>query len=98
MKTIITLSALTLLSNFAIAESFNYEQQIGSPDVSHQSFDSIGQKASTQDVRISLNEWYSGNPDVEHVPFNHEGEVSKSMGDLITGYDVLSRSNPDLAS
>mgnify|MGYP000591172738 CR=1 FL=1 len=98
MKTIITLSALALVSNLAIAESFTYEQQIGSPDVSNQSFDSNGQKASSGDVRVSLNDWYRGNPDVEHVPFNREGEVSKSMDDLITGYDVLSQSNPDLAS
>ena len=98
MKTIIALSALALLSNLAIAESFNYEQQIGSPDVSNQSFDSSGQKASTREVHVSLDDWNRGNPDVEHVPFNREGEVSKSMGDLITGYDVLSQTNPDLAS
>ena len=98
MKTIITLSALALFSNLAIAESFTYEQQIASPDLSNQSFDSTGQKASARVVRVSLNEWYSGNPDVEHVPFNREGEVSKSRGDLVTSYDQLNQSNPDLAS
>ena len=98
MKTIITLSALALLSNLATAESFTYEEQIASPDLSNQSFSSSGQKASAREVRVSLNEWYGGNPDVEHVPFNRGGEVSKSMDDLITGYDVLSQTNPDLAS
>ena len=98
MKTIITLSALALLSNLAVAESFTYEEQISSPDVSHQSFSSRGHMASTGEVHVSLDDWNRGNPDVEHVPFNHEGEVSKSMGDLITGYDVLSQTNPDLAS
>ena len=98
MKTIITLSALALLSNLAIAESFTHEEQIASPDVSNQSFDSSGQQASTHEVRVSLDDWNRGNPDVVHVPYNHEGEVSKSMGGLITGYDVLSQSNPDLAS
>ena len=98
MKTIITLSALALLSNLAIAESFTYEEQIASPDVSNQSFDSSGQKASVREVHVYLDDWNRGNPDVEHVPFNREGEVSKSMSDSITSYDALNQSNPDLAS
>ena len=98
MKAIITLSALALLSNLAIAESFTYEEQISSPDVSHQSFSGSGQKASTREVHVSLDDWSRGNPDVEHVPFDHQGEISKATGELITGYDALSQSNPDLAS
>ena len=98
MKTIITLSALALVSNLAIAENFAYEEQIASPDLSNQSFDSSGQKASAREVHVSLDDWSRGNPDVEHVPFNREGEVSKSMKDLVTSYDALNQSNPDLAS
>ena len=98
MKTIITLSALALVSNLAIAENFAYEEQIASPDVSHQSFDSSGQEASTREVQVSLDNWNRGNPDVEHVPFNHKGGVSKSMGDRVTSYDALNQSNPDIAS
>ena len=98
MKTIITLSALALFSNLAIAESFTYEQQIASPDLSNQDYHSSGPHASTRLVRVSLDDWSRGNPDVEHVPYNHEGEVSKSMGEQVTSYDVLNQSNPDLAS
>ena len=98
MKTIITLSTLALLSNLAIAENFAYEEQIASPDLSNQSFDGSGQKESTREVHVSLDDWYRGNPDVEHVPYHREGEISKSMGDLVTSYDALNQSNPDIAS
>ena len=64
MKTLITISALALMSNLAIADNFNYEQQIASPDLSNQDFSSTGTQASTTDVRVSLSDWYRGNPDV----------------------------------
>jgi hypothetical protein len=95
MKTIITLSALALLSNLAIAESFTHEQQIASPDLSNQDFSSSGQQASKQEVRVSLNDWYRGNPDVEHVPYIHDGIVIGNPTEF-TAYDELSRQNPDL--
>jgi hypothetical protein len=95
MKTIITLSALALLSNLAIAESFNHEQQIASPDLSNQDFSSSGQQASTREVRVSLEDWNRGNPDVAHVPYNHEG-ITISNPAQFTAYDELSRQNPDL--
>jgi hypothetical protein len=95
MKTIITLSALALLSNLAIAESFTHEQQIASPDLSNQDFSSSGQQASTQEVRVSLNDWYRGNPDVENVPYSHDGIVIGNPA-AFTAYDELSRQNPDL--
>jgi hypothetical protein len=95
MKTIFTVSALALLSNFATAESFTYEQQIASPDLSSQDFISSGNQAPTREVRVSLNDWYSGNPDVVHVPYDHDGIVIRSPLNF-TAYEELSRQNPDL--
>lgn len=95
MKTLITVSALALISNLAIADSFNYEQQIASPDLSNQSYSSNGPHASTRDVRVSLNDYYRGNPDVVHVPYNHDGIVIRGPMQF-TAYDELSQQNPDL--
>lgn len=95
MKTIITLSALALLSNFALAENFSYEQQIASPDLSNQDFSSNGNTPSAHEVRVSLNDWYQGNPDVAHVPFPHDGIIIRGTMNF-TAYDELSRQNPDL--
>ncbi len=95
MRTLITVSALALVSNLAIAENFSYEQQIASPDLSNQSFNSSGNKASSGDVRVSLDDYYRGNPDVAHVPYNHDDIViTGSM--QFTAYDELSQQNPDL--
>ena len=98
MKTIITLSALALMSNLAIAENFTYEQQIASPDLSNPDVKVSERQASTQEVRVSLDSWNRGNPDVAHVPYNHDGMEMKSEGGQITSYDALNQSNPDLAS
>lgn len=95
MRTLITVSALALVSNLAIADNFDYEQQIASPDLSNQDFSSTGTQVSTSDVRVSLNDWYRGNPDVAHVPYNHDGMVIRGPMHF-TAYDELSRQNPDL--
>ncbi len=95
MKTLITVSALALISNLAIAESFNYEQQIVSPDLSNQNYSSNGPRASTSDVRVSLNDYYRGNPDVVHVPYHHDGIIIRGPMQF-TAYDELSQQNPDL--
>ena len=95
MRTLITVSALALLSNLAIAENFNYEQQITSPDLSNQDFSSNGPKASIRDVRVSLNDYYRGNPDVAQVPYSHDDIVIRGPMHF-TAYDELSRQTPDL--
>lgn len=99
MRTLITVSALALMSNLAIAENFAYEQQIASPDldpnVQSLDFNSSGSKPSTREIRVSLNDYYRGNPDVVHVPYNHEGVIIKGPM-LFTAYDHLNRQNPDL--
>ena len=95
MKTLITVSALALISNLAIAESFNYEQQIASPDLSNQNYSSNGPRASARDVRVSLNDYYRGNPDVVHVPYHHDAIVIRGPM-RFTAYDELSRQTPDL--
>ncbi len=101
MKTIITLSALALISNVAIADGFEYEKQVGSQDLDPNASisDSIRDpEVSNSKVRISLNDWYRGNPDVAHVPYNHDGGEQKVEGGLASSYDALSQGNPDLTS
>ena len=101
MKTIITLSAMSLISNTALAGAFEHEARIGSPDLvfSIHTSDSVhNPEVSNSPVRISLHDWYRGNPDVENLPYNHEGVELKFQNDFIGGYEVLSRDNPDLAS
>lgn len=99
MRTLLTVSALALLSNLSIAETFTYEQQVGSPDldpnIQSLDFKSSGHQASAGDVHVSLDDFYRGNPDVEHVPYNHDGIIIRSPKRL-TAYDELSRQNPDL--
>ena len=95
MKTIITLSALALLSNLALAESFNHEQQIASPDLSNQDFSSSDPMPSSKDVRVSLHELNRDNPDIENVAFNHDAVLNRGSTQF-TAYDELSRQNPDL--
>ena len=100
MKTIITLSALALMSNLALAESFSYEEQISSqdvdPNISSISASIKDPEVSASDSRISLQDFYSGNPDVEHVPYNHEGQDLQIKGDMFTSYDAWSQGNPDV--
>ncbi len=95
MRTLITVSALALVSSLAIAENFSYEQQIASPDLSNQSFSSSGHQATSGGVRVSLDDYYRGNPDVTHVPYNHDGIVITGPMQF-TAYDELSQQNPDL--
>jgi hypothetical protein len=45
--------------------------------------------------RVSLSDWYRGNPDVENVPYDHDGIVIGNPAKF-TAYDELSRQNPDL--
>ncbi len=99
MRTLITVSALALMSNLAIAENFAYEQQISSPDldanIQSLDFRSSDPQASARDVRVSLNDYYRGNPDVENTPYSHDGIVIHGSMHF-TAYDELSQQNPDL--
>ncbi len=99
MRTLITISALALLSNLAVADNFNYEQQIASPDLDPNirslDFNGSGLQASSRDVRVSLHDFYRGNPDVANVPYDHDGIVIRGSMSF-TAYDELSRQNPDL--
>ncbi len=101
MKTIITVSALALISNIAMADAFDYEKQSGSQDLDPSATisDSIrNPEASTFQVRVSLNDWYQGNPDVADVPYSHDGIEQKIEGGMLSNYDVLSQANPDMTS
>ncbi len=101
MKTIITLSAIALISNVAIAGSFEYEKQVGSQDLDPNAGISDSNRdpeVSNFQVRVSLNDWYRGNPDVAHVPYNHDGMGQKIKDNSASNYDALSQANPDFTS
>lgn len=101
MKTIITLSALALINSVALADVFEYEKQVGSQDLDPhaQQLDHIqNPEPSSQSIRVSLHNWYQGNPDVVHVPYDYSGELKQSESRLFTSYDAASAGNPDLIS
>lgn len=99
MRALISVSALALISNMAFAENFAYELQIASPDLNANvpalDFSATDPQPSSHDIRVSLNDWYRGNPDVSNTDFHYEGIIFN--GPLhFTAYDELSRQNPDL--
>ena len=101
MKTFITLSAAVLFSNVALAGAFEHEQRIGSQDLdpSLGVSDQIQNPAqSGKEAQTSLQNWYKGNQDVVHVPYQHDGVEMSSDGDMFTSYDAISRGNQDLTS
>jgi len=100
MKTLITVSALALISNMAMAETFQYEEQLASPDLDP-NIESLQVKVddpqpSVQGAEISLHDFYQGNPDVGHDVFQHTGEVSENHTFDRTSYDAWVRGNPDV--
>ena len=103
MKTLITATALALVSNFAVAEVFTYERQIGSQDLDPAIYHSVSNVTnplpSARHYRLSLNDFYRGNPDVANVPFHVSEEIY--IGDNVlesTSYDAWVRGNPDVDS
>ena len=100
MKTMITFSALALVSNFALAEGFSYEEQIATqdldPNITSLSTDVRNPEVSATDFRVSLNDWYQGNPDVDHVSYRHDGVEMQMEGDLFSSYEKASQDNHDL--
>lgn len=100
MKTIIAIAALSLISNMAVAETFQYERQIASqdldPNIPSLSEGISNPKISVGQPRVSLFETYRGNPDTE-AGHAEPGSLPVTGGDHIyTGYDMLIDSNPDL--
>lgn len=101
MKTLITVSALALVGNMAMAGDFAYERQIGSEDVSSELstlvFRSTDPAPSMGSQRISLHDAYRGNPDTEVLPADFEDSMSMDMNTLPrTSYEEISRGNHDL--
>ncbi|HHH13700.1 MAG TPA: hypothetical protein ENJ98_05640 [Thiolapillus brandeum] len=101
MKTLITLSALGLIANLAVAGDFAYELQINSEDLASETstlhYRSTNPAPSVVQPVISLHEIYRGNPDTETVPEGFQHSISGKMEALReSGYDILVRENPDL--
>lgn len=99
MKTLIAVSALALISNMALAETFQYEEQLASPDLDP-NIESLLAKVndpqpSVKGAEISLSNFYQGNPDVGHDVFKHSGEVSESHSLDRSSYEAWVRGNPD---
>lgn len=100
MKTIITLSALALISNMAVAETFQYERQLASedldPNIPSLSAGISNPDVSKQEVRVSLFETYRGNPDTQVEPIEPSSLPENMHQHIYTAYDMLIDSNPDL--
>lgn len=100
MKALITISALALVSSFAMADTFEYERQIGSqdldPNIPSLSEGVANPAVSMGDVRISLHEAYRGNPDTEVTPADHIGVTVQRSTLPFTAYDKIASENPDL--
>jgi len=99
MKTIITLSALALISNIAAADSFQYERQLASedldPNIASLSAGIKNPVASRQAVTISLHKVYRGNPDTQTEPVEPRS-LSTGTSQICSTYDLLIEGNPDL--
>ena len=62
------------------------------PNIQSLDLNSSGHEPSARDVRVSLEDYYRGNPDVVHVPYDHDGVIIRGPA-----YDELSQQNPDLS-
>ena len=101
MRTLISVSALAFISNLAVAETFQYENQLASPDldpnIESLSANVSNPEISATDFELSLNAFYRGNPDVGHDLYQYEGtDTSGSLQS--TAYDAWVRGNPDADS
>jgi len=99
MKTVVTFAALALISNMAVAETFEYEHQIASqdldPNIPSLSEDRSNPAVSRQQPRVSLFDVYRGNPDTE-VNEVKSDNIADRHSHIYTAYDALVDSNPDL--
>jgi hypothetical protein len=92
MKTLIVASILALSSGAVSAEAFDFEKQLGSPDL-HPTIGSpdIPQRTSGREIKVSLDDLYRGNPDVDtNFEFHYVGVPMDSL-DVIerTAYDIF---------
>ena len=95
MKTTIAASTLILISQIAAAGS--WEDVWQNPDLMTGVYDkpvTLTEPVGTSDIRISLHEWYRGNPD------NYHGEIEGyvaigSEQPVVTSLDEFYRGNPD---
>ena len=100
MKTLITISALFLVSNMAFAETFAYERQLASedldPNILSLSEGISNPMPSSTPVTASLQDAYRGNPDVQVGPVEENSLGMQKHEHIYTAYDMLIESNPDL--
>ncbi len=98
MKTIITAAALTLVSNMALADAFDYEIQFGSQDLdpSAEASTTVTVNNLGHDTIVSLDSWYEGNHDVVNVDNHYNGDTLVSSPPMLTSLEWVSLGNPDL--
>jgi hypothetical protein len=97
MKTIIAASALTLFANLALAQDYqqgNFASPDLTPDYSHPSSNEF-RPVNASNLRVSLQDYYAGNPDVF---YRHERDdrpvIARSGGP--TTLEILYAGNPDV--
>ncbi|WP_457665523.1 hypothetical protein [Thiolapillus sp.] len=100
MKTLLTFSALALISNMAFAETFQYERQLASedldPNISSLSQGISDPVKSMAQPRVSLFNIYRGNEDTQVGPMEPDNLPMTQHNHIFTAYDMLIETNPDL--
>ncbi len=99
MRTLITLSALLLASNLTLADTFQYERQIGNQDLDPH-FDNVTEPVrdtmpGMSNIHVSLYDVYKGNPDTE---VNTAPGIIRNQLNMLScsSYDQMAAENPDL--
>jgi len=100
MKTLISISALALISNMAVGETFQYERQLASqdldPNIPSLSEGISNPSRSVDQPRISLHEVYRGNPDTDTGSFEPAAVRFGTEDMPTTAYEAIVKGNPDL--
>jgi len=102
MRTMITITALTLVSSLAIAEDFTYERQWASEDLASElsilSFRDDDPAPSGSSFLTTLEMAYHGNPDVQILPpgYREPHRTASANFCVNSGYELLARDNPDM--
>ena len=89
MKTLIAASVFALMSGVASAGAFDHELPFGNPDLDPSlGAPDVATRVSNSDVRVSLEDFYRGNPDVDtDLGFRHTGEHVPSASDAELSYE-----------
>ncbi len=102
MRTMIAITALTLISSLAVAEEFTYERQWASEDLASEtstlSFRDTDPASSGNGFLTTLETAFRDNPDVQILPpgYREPHRSAQARFCINSGYELLARDNPDM--